>query len=395
MKMLRRGRQNQQEAVENSSSNGGARLEKKASSETTGAPWKVPLLLLIILIISCCVYPRDSESNQAERPVQVTAKLPPTLSIAADEHLFDCQHVNATCHYFRPLSFFQHGNGQAYFSILTELGAESVNLPRMTHFSRGTELALTTHYNETSADDSRHPLFGYLPTDVTFFHLRKTGGTTIHHAIGNLVKYIKSRGGVAQVKRHSTCRSVLRDKCLAEAHQHLNQIYNHQQEESTLSKHVVFAVVRDPVSRFLSAMGQAMADGPRLRDLCLDETSANTTIKCVLQHLQEHGLKTDVHFCPMAVNLYVLMRNLNVQVALFEKELHLESLLVYFGTSSHLHMRDRSKAEYTNSELLSQLSVKDLDDSMIRVICELYQVDVVMMKSIGLDVPLCGTNRSG
>jgi hypothetical protein len=25
----------------------------------------------------------------------------------------------------------------------------------------------------------------------------------------------------------------------------------------------------------------------------------------------------------------------------------------------------------------------------------LYQVDVVMMKSIGLDVPLCGTNRSG
>jgi hypothetical protein len=175
----------------------------------------------------------------------------------------------------------------------------------------------------------------------------------------------------------------------------LNQIYNHQQEESTLSKHVVFAVVRDPVSRFLSAMGQAMADGPRLRDLCLDETSANTTIKCVLQHLQEHGLKTDVHFCPMAVNLYVLMRNLNVQVALFEKELHLESLLVYFGTSSHLHMRDRSKEEYTNSELLSQLSAKDLDDSMIRVICELYQVDVVMMKSIGLDVPLCGTNRSG
>ena len=58
-------------------------------------------------------------------------------------------------------------------------------------------------------------------------------------------------------------------------------------------------------------------------------------------------------------------------------------------------MRDRSKAEYTNSELLSQLSVKDLDDAMIRVICELYKVDVVMMKSIGLDVPLCGTNSSG
>ena len=125
---------------------------------------------------------------------------------------------------------------------------------------------------------------------------------------------------MAHVQRHSTCRSVLREKCLAKARQHLQQLYNHQQEqESTLRNHVVFAVVRDPVARFVSAVGQAMTDGPQLRDLCLDETSANTTISCVLQHLQEHGLKTDVHFCPMAVNLYVLMRTFNVKVALFDK----------------------------------------------------------------------------
>ena len=138
VKMLRRGRQNEQEAVENSDSNGSAHL-KTASSAITGAPRKAPLLLLVILVISCFILPRDRETDQSERPIKVTDKLPPpTATIATDKHLFDCDHVNATCHYFRPLPFFQHGKGQSYLSTLTEMGADSVNLPRMTHFSRGT-----------------------------------------------------------------------------------------------------------------------------------------------------------------------------------------------------------------------------------------------------------------
>lgn len=198
---------------------------------------------------------------------------------------------------------------------------------------------------------------------------------------------------MSTVKRHTTCRGVLRDKCREEAQAHIFQIYQYQQQQefqTTKTTHVVFAVVRDPISRFISAMGQAMDVelGAKLRDKCLNENSANITINCVLQELQQRGLRMDVHFCPMVVNLYVLTRNHDVQVSLFLSH-HLQSLLHYLGSSAALHMRDRSNPEYTKSELLSKLSIDDLDSDMIRIICELYSVDVLMLKSIGLDVPLC------
>jgi len=81
----------------------------------------------------------------------------------------------------------------------------------------------------------------------------------------------------------------------------------------------------------------------------------------------------------MAVNLYVLMRNQDLQVALLEQD-HLGEILECFGASS-LHLRRRSNQDYLKSKLLSKLSEQDLDSDMIRVICQLYAVDVEIMQS--------------
>lgn len=137
-------------------------------------------------------------------------------------------------------------------------------------------------------------------------------------------------------------------------------------------------------------MSQAMDVGMPLRQACLNEDSSNETISCVLQHLQNKGLQTDVHFVPMSVNLYVLMRGLDIQVALFDQQ-HLSKILYFLGFED-MHMRDRSDKEYLKSQLLSNLSVNDLDEESIGILCQLYAVDAEMMQSIGLaDVPLCSS----
>ena len=51
--------------------------------------------------------------------------------------------------------------------------------------------------------------------------------------------------------------------------------------------------------------------------------------------------------------------------------------------ASTIHMRDRSNEEYATSPILSQLSSRDCDETMIRQICKLYHVDVELMKWLG------------
>ena len=345
----------------------------------------LPFLLLVVGILWLKISPPAKDN------IRTTTPLRKMQSIGTDKDLFDCHTANATCHLFRPLEFFAENHpGHRYLSMLEEMGGELPNLPRMTHFhwsSRGSKMQLAA---ENISEKDPHPLLHYLPPDVTFFHMRKTGGTSLHHAIGHLSKFIQQKGARTKVKRYIPCPGFLRKKCENEALAHMRKV---KRDQDGNRNHVVFAVVRDPVSRFLSAVGQAMDDtiptGQRLRQTCLDESSIQKTIRCVLQHLKEKGVKTDVHFCPMAMNLFVLMRGINVQVALFETH-HFPKILKFFG-SSGMHMRDRSIQDYLKSALLAKMSVQDLDSESIRVICQLYAVDVEMLKYVGLDVPLCST----
>jgi len=365
--MRQRGRQSGQPTIDEIA----ARNSPQVSPKKTLVGYKMPLFVIFFILSIVWFMNNTIKHDKIKQPMTLP-------SIAADQHLFDCHRPNATCHPFFPLQFFaQHQPGYKYLPQLHEMGASLPNLPRMTHFHWNNET--TQLHVATTTTTTTH--FGYLPTDITYLHMRKTGGTTIHHAIGHLSKYIVQSGATSLVTRYTTCRGVLRRQCQQDALLHTQRLYQ--------SKQIVFAVVRDPISRFLSAMGQAMDVGLRLRRKCLDETSTTTTttIECVLQHLQQYGLKSDVHFCPMAVNLYVIMRNMNIEVALFPQS-ELQNILEYLG-GSNIHLRNRSNQDYLKSELLSKLSVQDLQPEMIRVICQLYAVDVEMMQSIGLNVPLC------
>jgi len=45
--------------------------------------------------------------------------------------------------------------------------------------------------------------------------------------------------------------------------------------------------------------------------------------------------------------------------------------------------------EYRPDPILVNMTPKDFDRETLRIVCELYEVDVVLLRSIGRDVPSC------
>jgi hypothetical protein len=68
----------------------------------------------------------------------------------------------------------------------------------------------------------------------------------------------------------------------------------------------------------------------------------------------------------------------------------IDALSYYFlGKVTARHARDKSIGEYATSPILAQLSVQDCDETMLRSICNLYGVDVAMMKHLGFELRYC------
>lgn len=386
--MLRRSRNVERcnDDAERTSERAPTRLEQ-GKANANAILWKVPLALLLFFSIGVLMGKKLFKKTNVSNTNTVSMERMSNMSrmiATANQHLFGCDKANATtpCHLFSPLHFFSQPSRQHYLDTLPNMGGDLPNLPRMTHIS----WCHPIHNTST------------LPCEFTFLHLRKTGGTTIHHALGHYAAYLKQNKNMrVKVKRFTTCRGVLRAKCLQDAQRHLQRISHQLQHSTSVSRqHVVFAMVRDPISRFVSAMGQAMhvqTGSAMLRTKCLDETSIHTTLECVLDHLQEYGLKSDVHFVPMAVNLHALTRGQDVTISLYSQEVFLKEVLKYFGASD-IYMRNRNRQEYLQSPLLSKLSVQDLSRNEVRIICQLYAVDVELMAFLGINVLQCSENTT-
>lgn len=208
-----------------------------------------------------------------------------------------------------------------------------------------------------------------------------------------------------------------------------------------------FATVRDPIARFLSAVQQVMHYNTDLRTKCLSEAppanqhnvidgeaaakeARRSTIRCAVRDRAENHYKYrgDVHLLPMASHFRLLdtggERNVDVDdddddnidigddehgvtVSVFsleEEDGGMTDLLRYIAgnndkidsydgsndSGSHHdstkdvpHARDRSDERYATSATLSRLTVDDVDDESFRKLCELYDVDVEMMRALG------------
>ena len=154
--------------------------------------------------------------------------------------------------------------------------------------------------------------------------------------------------------------------------------------------HVLLAVVRDPTERFISSIGQAMGGkgskrnliGPILQKTCIKSTSADT-LKCMAKYVRDHGHWIELHFAPQAIDIAFTVMAQDVPIALFSFK-NLQNLIDYLGSGdAESKQRDRPHP------VLNSMSVQDYDEESMRIVCQIYQMDVIMQRDLGMEVPNC------
>jgi hypothetical protein len=194
-----------------------------------------------------------------------------------------------------------------------------------------------------------------------------------------------------------------------ESHRIMNDLYQYQQQQqsqegmiSTPSKvngtFHYFSTVRDPVSRFVSAIAQEMyvrRNDPKaqgFRDKCLLETPQKT-LDCSIQHVHDRFEgKEDIdqpHFIPMTTILYKRSYGFNTSVVLFPTD-QVSRIVSKMVAASRLATFETRKnpLKAQGSQVLKNMTVADLTPDMKDRICKLYTMDVRMMKQAGFST-LC------
>ena len=191
---------------------------------------------------------------------------------------------------------------------------------------------------------------------------------------------------------------------------------NKTKQQKQRSSDIVFALLRDPVARFLSSLAQTLsvpmlkkwenklevANKPRhaqVWERCLNGTSTSTystLVRCIIDSMKEKEVGFfDVHMVPQAVFLVGALDGNDVKVAMFSVD-RLDAVMDAFGATKQQKNKRETK-EFSpdvlnrfGKELLDPVQAREaVSDDMLRDICELYAVDVDLMRYLGFAVNDC------
>jgi hypothetical protein len=217
-----------------------------------------------------------------------------------------------------------------------------------------------------------------------------------------------------------------------------NEVTRRQQQQSDSSSppnDVVFALLRDPVERFLSSVAQTLSSPmapkweaklrveykPSREDVwrpCLalyqDHNATMTTyssssssapayaqlVQCLLDSMMHNNHKDnvgffDVHMVPQSVFLAGALYHSNTTVSMFSMD-RMDLVFDAFGATQG-HKNQRSTKSYHPNiwnlfgpQLVDPTKAREaLSDEMIQCICRLYAVDVDLMRYLGFAVNDC------
>lgn len=92
---------------------------------------------------------------------------------------------------------------------------------------------------------------------------------------------------------------------------------------------------------------------------------------------------------PQALTLGFATQMHNVPVAVFKFEDSFKAVLSEMGINPNLKIRDGT--ENRKSPVLNNMTIMDYTSMLIQQVCELYEVDVIMHRFLGWDVPGCNS----
>lgn len=371
----------------------------------------------------------DSEQQLVECPQKEDRWSNRPFPTSSVQSMFNCDRDDSMCNYYYSANFFDKecGLGKEFAHHIDDAQAmkmngtlwnfmPSVGFPTLTmnntclHLDKNS-FALQGNFLNTGKKVSTHMALkdiGYHETDtqrcyterLSFLHVHKAGGSSLHNAFN----FMSSSKNAALVRhKHfdpSSTPGVPKEITITSEGmttftlESLATASKYPDEEFAREQHVIFAAVRDPTERFISSIGQALgANGstgnriaPTLKKACIKETSAET-LKCLAHYVQDNGFWIELHFTPQVIDIAFTTMWKDVPIAMFSFS-NLKDILKHFGREN-VHVRDGSNDRYRADPILTNMTVADYDQESLRIVCEIYEMDVRMQRSLGYEVPRC------
>ena len=375
--------------------------------------YQILLSCMLTMILSLNIYLFQNIYPSGNDHSMVMNVQHPLISSSSDSisSLFHCDGEYGKCVYFYPSKFFSKSSSFRYmYDEVIQLMTNHAlwkDMPRVG--------SPTFSYDENMINPNTHK--PYNRHNVTFIHVHKAGGTNIIDSINdgrnrprrkgprkrlNFPQNDKNEKRVQRNKLYSY-ENYLRTNALQSDHLQYATKYKSKPELWTESDHLMYAFIRDPIKRFISSIGQAMGAegstrnqiGAWLQQKCIQNSrytveNARFTIQCVINMIKTKGYYIELHFTPQAIEIaFATQIYPNLPVAIFKFEDHYKDVLTELGLDPNAHRRDGSKSGYRPFPVLSEMSEDDVTDDIKREVCQLYKVDVMMSRSIGLGFDSC------
>lgn len=287
------------------------------------------------------------------------------------QNIFDCDKVNSSCRLFYPVDFLERPGawGHEFREVAKQEALKTLpyNIVRFWHPGKKANASKSLPYE---------PLFP--PPDFTYLHVRKAGGISMLSLAKDFLKQELGKGYKMQkiwAKRHR--RHVT-------GTEGLDGIFRVKEVAKTTQ---FFTFVRNPISRFPSAMSQVMS-GMGIKNVkrlnCSSEdphtTHPKSMMKCVLNSLSK-GNRIDEHFTWAVTEMFQPLVGLNTSVIVMPLS-EVDHFMQSLGVDPFRMNSKQTKKRTYGPDLL--------DDAMIEQLCHIYAADVHMLRFTNLiEVPEC------
>jgi len=347
------------------------------------------IILIIIVIILLSIFavilyhyfntPTNSKDCQYFEE-NVKSEYPNSKSI------FNCNTQFGECVWFYPFQFFHCGLGKQFNSMLQYMEQQ-----RQSHslWMNGPPIPLP---------------YVSLPNKnmtISMIHIHKNAGTSLVLQLESLVRRHHNKGQRYFIYEPPTSINKFKIPPL-QKQDNYEKLLSRQQMRNFVkgavkyrplyhsNQHTMFAVVRDPIERFISSIGQASGAygsshngiGPLLRQQCISSSSSRQeTLRCFINLVQNNSTWVEVHFTPQVYEIAFVTMNLNVPIAIFPFA-KVPLLLKEFHADDP-NRKEKHGLIHREDPILQNMSIHDYDEQMLQSVCTIYHIDVLFLSSIG------------